>query len=104
MSKNQSAEVARLVALHEETLRVVRTLSENAARARQAADKAFSQEKFNALPALVSRSVFMAWTGLNRHDLKAGITAGEIQTHTRNGGSVAKYFKHQIATMGGFKL
>lgn len=61
-----------------------------------------TQAEFNKLPGLVSRSVFMDWTGLAHNELCDEVRAGRIETYRTNG--YARYYKREIARLTGFKL
>lgn len=63
-----------------------------------------TQELFNLLPGMVSRSEFQDWTGLNEHDLRAAVNCGDIDVYKPEGHAVARYYKREIARLTGFKL
>ncbi len=61
-----------------------------------------TQAEFNKLPGLVSRSVFRDWTGLSSDELSDEVKARRIVVHQTDG--YARYFKHEIARLTGFKM
>jgi hypothetical protein len=63
-----------------------------------------TQEKFDRLPGLVPRAVFMDWTGLNKGDLQKEVAAGRIRAYWSRPGGYAKYYKKEIARLTGFKM
>ena len=62
-----------------------------------------TQVQFNKLPGLVSRSVFRDWTGLSSDDLSEEVKMRRIAVYQREGG-YARYYKHEIARLTGFKM
>ena len=63
-----------------------------------------TQEKFDRLPALLTRAQFQWVTGLSNQDLDAMRESGEIGKHKRRGGKYHKYFKTDAARIGNFTL
>lgn len=70
---------------------------------------AMTQETFDRLPALVPRSVFLAWSGLDRRDLAAEVQAKRMKVYkrlARHGHKSATnlYYKHYLAKLCGFHV
>lgn len=65
---------------------------------------ACTQEQFNKLPAMVSRQEFMDWTGYSYNDLHDEVTAGRIRVYRPDGKTKARYYKHEIARLGNWKM
>ena len=63
-----------------------------------------TQAEFDKLPALVSLQEFLDWTGYNRSDLSVEIRAGRIKTFLPPGRRKKKYYKSEIARLGGWKM
>jgi hypothetical protein len=63
-----------------------------------------TQEAFNRLPAMVSRQEFMDWTGYDKDELSEEVHAGRIAIFRPAGRRKARYYKHEIGRLGGFKL
>jgi hypothetical protein len=61
-----------------------------------------TQAEFQKLPGLVARSVFMDWTGLSSDELSDEVKAGRIVVYRTDG--YARYYKHEIARLTGFKM
>lgn len=64
----------------------------------------FNQGAFDGLPALVSRKEFMAWTGYDKDELAAEVREGHVRVYRPKGYVRAKYYKSEIARLGGWKL
>lgn len=70
---------------------------------------AFTQEQFDRLPLLVSRSEFQSWTGLSDRDLQTEVASGRIPVWRPEDKSArrrryARYYKWVIAQLCGLKL
>lgn len=63
-----------------------------------------TQAEFDRLPALVGRREFMEWTGYNRSELAQEVRAGRIKVYRPDGVPRARYFKSEIARLGGFRF
>lgn len=63
-----------------------------------------TQVAFDNLPAMVSRQEFMDWTGYDRNELRQEVSSGRIQVYRPVGRRKAKYYKHEIARLGNWKL
>lgn len=62
----------------------------------------FTQAEFDQLPALVSREVFIDWSGLAQTSLTAAIQAGEVRRKKIGGNH--KYYKRDLSALGGWKM
>ena len=65
-------------------------------RTKTSDDIEVSQAAFAKLPALVSRAVFMQWTGYSDEMVSDGVKDGSIPVH-RSHGKYGKYYKQTIA-------
>lgn len=54
--------------------------------------------------ALISRGVFLRWTGLTRWDLARLVEAGEIRTWRPRGSRYQKYYKTEAARIAGWRI
>jgi hypothetical protein len=63
-----------------------------------------TQAEFNKLPGLVTRAVFMDWTGLSKNELGEEVHAGRIAVYKAKKNGNAKYYKHEIARLTNFKM
>jgi hypothetical protein len=63
-----------------------------------------TQEEFDRLPALVSRSDFRRWTGLSNRALTNEVSAGRIPTFKPRKNGYAHYHKKFIARLCGFTM
>lgn len=63
-----------------------------------------TSEAWRAMPLLVTRGVFLAWSGLSSADLSALVKAGKIGQHKRDDKARAKYYKRDLATLTGFSV
>lgn len=89
----------------EEILNLVRGLSELARHpARELRPFNCTQEVFDKLPGLVSRSTFLYWTGLADGELTVEIRAKRIACYKPREFGKALYFKHEIARLTHFKM
>ena len=65
---------------------------------------ACTQAAFDRLPAMVSRTEFMEWTGYSPHELMEEVEAGRIEVYRPEGNTKARYYKREIARLGGWKM
>lgn len=65
---------------------------------------ACTQAAFDKLPAMVSRAEFMEWTGYNAQELKGEVDAERIEVYRPKGHTKARYYKREIARLGGWKM
>lgn len=63
-----------------------------------------TQTAFDRLPALISKQEFMDWTGYDRNEVQQEVKAGRIKVHRPEGHVKAKYYKAEVARLGGWKL
>jgi len=63
-----------------------------------------TQEEFARLPGMVSRSEFMDWTGYSDNELSEEVKSGRIRVYLPEGKTKARYYKSEIARLGGWKL
>ena len=63
-----------------------------------------TQAAFDRLPAMVSRAEFMEWTGYSANELKAEVDEGRIEVYRPPGHTKARYYKREIARLGGWKM
>jgi hypothetical protein len=63
-----------------------------------------TQAAFELLPATVSRQEFMDWTGYDASELTDEVNAGRIAVYRPKGHTKARYYKHEIARLGGWKM
>ena len=63
-----------------------------------------TQAEFDKLPALVGRQEFMDWTGYDKDELGEEVKAGRIAVYKPKGRIHAKYYKHEIARLGNWKM
>ena len=63
-----------------------------------------TQEEFEHLPALVSRSVFQEWTGLGDRALRQLVEEQKIEVYRRSEKSYARYYKREIGELMGFRM
>lgn len=64
----------------------------------------FTQEDFNRLPGLVSRQVFLDWTGLGEEQLSLCVREGTLAVWRRDTHAHALYLKTEIARLTGYRL
>lgn len=98
----------------EETLRLVRALSEHVltrdpaavirSRPKRVRVVKCTQALFDMMPGLVTKEEFQDWTGLSDEDLYAERKAGRIAVFKKDDHSYALYYKREIARLTGFKL
>jgi hypothetical protein len=89
----------------DELLNLVRGLSELARHpARELRPFNCTQEDFNKLPGLVSRSTFLYWTGMTDGELTVEVRAKHINCYKPRDNGKALYFKYEIARLTHFKL
>lgn len=63
-----------------------------------------TQEAFDRLPALVSRAEFMDWTGYCESELREEVQAQRIRVYKPKGHAKARYYKSEVARLGGWKM
>jgi hypothetical protein len=63
-----------------------------------------TQTEFDKLPAMVSRQEFMDWTGYSASELMEEVNAGRIKVYKPKGHKKARYYKHEIGRLGGWKM
>lgn len=63
-----------------------------------------TQGAFELLPAMVSRQEFMDWTGYSRAELREEIRSGAIKVYRPKGHVKARYYKAEIARLGGWRM
>lgn len=111
--QSPKSELLALASKADETLELVRKLSEHVLRRDPAPvlnrrgelrTIQCTQEEFERLPGMVKRAEFLAWTGLNKDDLLAEVRAGRIQVFKPDENGYALYYKHEIARLTGFKM
>jgi hypothetical protein len=96
---------AEVLRKQDEILTLVRALSELARHpARELRPFNCTQNDFDKLPGLVSRSTFLYWSGLSDEELTRETKAGHIQVYKAREKGKALYFKRDIARLSGFKL
>jgi hypothetical protein len=100
--------VATLLDRAEETLRLVRRLSEQYPDPRSNPKRSLrepcTQALFDHLPGLVPRSEFLRWTGITAEELANSVKGKMIDCYLPKGRTVKMYYKHEIARLTGFKL
>jgi hypothetical protein len=96
---------AEVLKRQEEILNLVRGLSELARHpARELRPFNCTQEDFDKLPGLVSRSTFLYWTGLSDEELSGEVKAKRIAIYKPRENGKALYFKYEAARLTKFKL
>jgi|SRR5581483_584798 len=100
--------------LIKETLDIVRKLSEHmltrdpsvmpGVRRKRFRILKCTQQLFDMLPGIVSRAEFMDWTGLDEHELREEVRAGRIVVYRPHPHGYARYYKHEIARLTGWKM
>jgi hypothetical protein len=63
-----------------------------------------NQAAFDRLPGLVSRAVFLEWTGWDKRDLATEVKAGRVAVYKPDGWTKARYYKREIGRLGGWKM
>lgn len=65
-----------------------------------------TQVEFDKLPATVRRREFMDWTGYSASELAEEVKAGRIQVYKprTEAHAKARYYKFEIARLGGWKM
>ena len=63
-----------------------------------------TQAEFDKLPAMVSRAEFMDWTGMNHNEVAEEVTAKRVEIYRPKGQTKARYYKREIARLGGWKM
>lgn len=63
-----------------------------------------TQLEFDKLPALVGRQEFMDWTGYDKDELGEEVKLKRIAVYKPPGRIHAKYYKHEIARLGNWKM
>lgn len=64
----------------------------------------FTQERFDAMPALVPMAVFRAWTGLSEEVIRKAVQAGEFREWDGGPGIRRQFYKADLARLTGLKL
>lgn len=96
---------AEILKRQEEILALVRGLSELARHpARELRPWKCTQEDFDKLPGLVSRSTFLYWTGLTDGELTVECRAKRLACYKPRENGKALYFKYEIARITHFKM
>lgn len=62
-----------------------------------------TEQNFQRLPALLSRSEFQHWTGLTDLHLDAAVKSGEVRFFKSKPNGYRKYFKWQVGRICGFQ-
>jgi len=63
-----------------------------------------TQAEFDRLPAMVSRSEFLDWTGYSASELREEVEADRIKVYRPKNHTKARYYKAEIARLGGWKM
>jgi hypothetical protein len=100
MSETMMAAAGRACPVLEE---ITRRLDGALARNRLRVTKC-TQEAFEKLPALVSRQEFMDWTGYSDHELREEISNRRLKVYRPKGRVKARFYKFEIARIGGWKM
>lgn len=64
----------------------------------------FTQERFDAMPALVPMAVFSAWSGLSEEVIRKAVQTGEFREWDGGRGIRRQFYKADLARLTGLKL